>query len=114
MVAHGTDVTVEDSSLHKSLSKHLSKRSSTLSTLEPAALATPVLDSGPKWVRPKVSPSLFAVHFKALFRKRWQYAKRDKQAVCCNTITPSAVFMVGLIILKISGITEDPPSYSPT
>ncbi len=112
-VAHGTDMTVEDLSLHKSLSKQISRKSSTLEP-EPAALATPVDSGAPKWERPKVSASLFAVHFKALFRKRWQYAKRDKQAVCCNTITPSAVFMVGLIILKTSGITEDPPSYSLT
>jgi hypothetical protein len=65
--------------------------------------------TSPKWEAPT---NLFSTHFKALFTKRVQYAKRDKQAVCCNTITPSIVFMIGLIILKTSNITEDPPPYA--
>ncbi len=76
----------------------------------PVAVASAVPDHE-KWVRPNASVSLFLVHFKTLFRKRFQYAKRDRQAVCCNIITPSVVFMIGLIILKTSGFTDNQPNY---
>ena len=99
-VAHGTDMTVEDASLNRAMSK---KISTAKMSLEAAPIAT---NAGkPKWGRPTVNTSLFPVHFKALLKKRFQYAKRDRQAVICNTVVPSMVFMVGMIILKTSGIT---------
>jgi ATP-binding cassette subfamily A (ABC1) protein 3 len=116
-VAHGTDMTVEQMSVNRSLSKKLSTARMSLQptnvnpVAEPPVAVASAAHDHEKWERPHASVSLFPVHFKALFRKRFQYAKRDRQAVCCNTITPSVVFMIGLIILKSTDFTDDQPNY---
>ena len=50
-------------------------------------------------------------HFKALFRKRFQYTRRDRRAFGCNTIVPLLVFTIGLLIIKFLPIGQDDPSY---
>jgi len=108
-VAHGTDMTVEDMSLNRSMSRQMSSKKMSLESQD-VAEAEPMVKK--KWERPSASASLFPIHFFALLTKRFQYAKRDRQAVCCNTVTPVVVFMIGLIILKTTGITDDPPEYT--
>jgi hypothetical protein len=55
---------------------------------------------------------LFRSHLRALFLKRFHYAKRDRRAVCCNTVTPILVFLVGLAVLKTVAIGSGQPAYS--
>ncbi len=56
-------------------------------------------------------PSLWRTlqtHFRALFRKRFRYAKRDKKAVCFQLIIPIMALLVGLILIKTAPIHVSP------
>jgi ATP-binding cassette subfamily A (ABC1) protein 1 len=67
-----------------------------------------------EWERPQdeeLQKNLFFQHFHALFMKRFQYAKRDYKSVCCNTILPVLLLLVGLIILEFSGRGITQPEY---
>lgn len=42
----------------------------------------------------------FGRHFRALFLKRYQYAKRDNKSLICNTFLPIVLLVMGLALLK--------------
>ena len=54
-------------------------------------------------------PSGFYTQFSALFKKRAQYARRDKRSVCCNTLIPVVLLIVGLGMLKAFPLPQPPP-----
>ncbi|OQR91613.1 ATP-binding Cassette (ABC) Superfamily [Achlya hypogyna] len=73
-----------------------------------AAAATPtfkVLD------QPPLPPlARFLSHFRALWRKRFLNAKRDRKIVVFATLWPAVYIAIGMIILKTSATTKDAPS----
>ncbi len=42
----------------------------------------------------------FWIQFRALFKKRLQYARRDRKSLCCNTLVPILLLVLGLTLLK--------------
>ncbi len=54
-------------------------------------------------------PCLFSqTHFRALFRKRFRYALRDKKAVCFQLVIPIIALMFGLLLIKTAPIHVPP------
>ena len=54
------------------------------------------------------SDNVFWIHFSAMFLKRFNYAKRDRKAICCNTLLPVILLVLGLTLLKIFPMKEEP------
>lgn len=50
----------------------------------------------------------FGEQFAALFRKRAMYATRDRRSVCCNTLIPILLLVMGLGMLKLFPLPEPP------
>ncbi|KAH9254619.1 hypothetical protein BASA81_007376 [Batrachochytrium salamandrivorans] len=46
--------------------------------------------------------------FTALFKKRAMYATRDRRSVCCNTLIPILLLVIGLGMLKLFPLPEPP------
>eukprot|EP01138_Halocafeteria_seosinensis_P011391 gb/GECG01011634.1/.p1 GENE.gb/GECG01011634.1/~~gb/GECG01011634.1/.p1 ORF type:complete len:2040 (+),score=216.84 gb/GECG01011634.1/:1-6120(+) len=76
---------------------------------------------GDEWVdtykRPEegFDQSMFFTHFKTLFRKRWNVAKRDKRALVFQLFIPVLALLAGLLLLKLNP-AHNPPEIllSPT
>jgi len=51
----------------------------------------------------------FSLQFRALFAKRFQYAKRDRKSVCCNVVLPILLLVLGLGLLKAFPLKTEPP-----
>jgi hypothetical protein len=49
-------------------------------------------------------------HFRALFRKRFRFAKRDKKAICFQLVIPVIALLIGLGLLKSVNI-QSPPAH---
>ncbi|CAK4359342.1 unnamed protein product [Aphanomyces euteiches] len=54
--------------------------------------------------------AMFFVHFRALFKKRWRTAKRDKRIVIFGTVLPVLFLVLGMAMLKISSLASNDPS----
>jgi ATP-binding cassette subfamily A (ABC1) protein 3 len=110
-------------SLQRTASHPMGEESPLLLHKDEGAKATPAVPQFNKtsnfavveWERPQgedQQKNIFFQHFRALFLKRYQYAKRDYKSVCCNTVLPIALLCVGLIILEFSGVGSSQPEYS--
>ncbi|CAK9108749.1 ABC transporter A family member 1 (ABC transporter ABCA.1) (AtABCA1) (ABC one homolog protein 1) (AtAOH1) [Durusdinium trenchii] len=51
----------------------------------------------------------FRVHFRAIYVKRFHYAKRDRKSLCCNTLLPVLLLVIGLALLKAFPLKTAPP-----
>ena len=60
-------------------------------------------------VKVKSKVALFFIHFWAIFIKRLQYFKRDKNGLVCEILLPCAIVGVGLCITFIQFVSQSPP-----
>ena len=51
---------------------------------------------------------VFCRHFRAMYLKRTHYARRDARAVCCMTIMPCVLVLVGLSLIKFGALALTP------
>jgi len=50
----------------------------------------------------------FSGQFGAMFRKRFQYARRDRKTICCNVLLPVLLLVTGLALMKLFPLPPPP------